>query len=86
LSELSNTISAYALITACPAPSCSSFWRSSARREEKISDSTKRMAWNRLDLPEPFAPTAMGEGEEMEWRVSRSGRRDVETVDASELV
>ena len=57
LSELSNTISAYALITACPAPSCRSFCRSSARSELKMSESTKRIAWNRLDLPEPFAPT-----------------------------
>jgi len=58
LSELSNTISAYALITAWPAPSCRSFCRSSARSELKMSESTKRIAWNRLDLPEPFAPTA----------------------------
>eukprot|EP00982_Pelagococcus_subviridis_P006816 30294-Pelagococcus_subviridis.AAC.81 len=44
LSLLSKTISAYADITACPAPSCRSFCRSSARRLEKMSESTNRMA------------------------------------------
>ena len=71
MSELSKTISAYADMTACPAPSCRSFWRSSARVEPKMSARTNRMAWNRLDLPEPFAPTVRDEG-----RGRGEGRQD----------
>ena len=44
------------LITACPAPSCKSRCRSSARMLPNTSLSTNRMAWKRLLLPEPFAP------------------------------